>query len=126
MKRIETRDNEFLMQFRNTIRDSFPPALDFKVDYYLGEDNGVRGLYFIITSRFGRLFTKIKNLKNGQVVYDIEEEFMNEVINDLIMNGVTFMNMLAFESVDPERVDKEVRAKMFRHNSPRKLLYINS
>jgi hypothetical protein len=125
MKRIETRDNEFLMQFRKTIRSSFPPALDFQVDYYLGEDKGVQGLYFSITSRFGRIYTRIRNLKEGELVYEIEDEFMNQVINDLIINGLTLLNINAFESVSPERVGVEVKAKLFKHYAPRKLLYIN-
>ena len=125
MKRIETRDNEFLMQFRKTLLDSFPPALDFKVDYYLGEDKGVRGLYFTMTSRFGVIFTRVKPLEVGQLVYDVEEEFMNRVINDLIMNGVTLLNVNAFESVSPARVDAEIKAKLFRHTAPRKFLYTN-
>ena len=125
MKRIETRDNEFLVQFRTILQSSFPPALDFKVDYYLGEDKGVRGLYFTMTSRFGTIFTRVKVLESGQVVYDIEEEFMNVVINDLILNGVTLLNINAFESVSPIRVDAEIKAKLFRHNAPRKFLYLN-
>ena len=125
MKRIETRDNEFLMQLREILRNSFPPALDFKVDYYLGEDKGVKGLYFILTSKFGRLFARTRPLKSGQVVYDIEEEFMNTVINDLVMNGITFVNMLAFESVSNEMVAEQIKAKDFINNPPRKLIFAN-
>ena len=125
MKRIETRDNEFLTQFRQSLRDSFPLALALEVDYYLGEDNDKQGLYFIMTSRFGRIYTNIKPIKKGQVVYDVEEEFMNTVINDLILTGITFMNTIAFESINPERVENEIKAKLFRHSNPRKFLYIN-
>lgn len=125
MKRIETRDNEFLMQFRKILGDSFPDVLDFKVDYYLGEDKGVTGLYFILTSRFGRLFARTKPLKSGQTVYDIEEEFMNTVINDLIMNGITFVNMLAFESISNRKVEMEIKAKDFINSTPRKLIFAN-
>ena len=125
MKRIETRDNEFLMQFRKTLRDSFPHVLNFKVDYYLGEDKGVRGLYFTLTSKFGKLFVKTKALKSGEVIADIEEEFMNAVINDLIMNGITFVNMLAFESISDRKVETEIRAKDFINAPPRKLVFTN-
>lgn len=125
MKRIETRDNEFIMQFRKSLGSSFPPALDLKVDYYLGEEQGVKGLYFTITSRFGLLFRKIMQLEPRHVIADVEEEFMNMLINDLVMNGVTFLNLMAFDSIDPRRVDKEVKAKEFINSAPRKLIYQN-
>ena len=125
MKRIETRDNEFLMQFRKSLGSSFPPALDLKVDYYLGEDEGVKGLYIIIASRFGMLYRKVMQLKPSHVVADVEEEFMNIVIDDLIMNGITFFNLLAFDSVDPRKVNLEIHAKEFKHSTPRKLIYQN-
>lgn len=125
MKRIETRDNEFLMQFRKSVGSSFPPALDLKVDYYLGEDKGIKGLYITITSRFGILYRKIMQLKPSYVVADVEEEFMNIVIDELIMNGITFFNLLAFDSVNPRKVEKEIKAKEFKHSTPRKLIYQN-
>ena len=125
MKRIETRDNEFLMQFRKSLGSSFPPALDLKVDYYLGEEKGVKGLYITITSRFGTLYKKIMQLEPSHVVADVEEEFMNVVIDDLIMNGVSFRNLLAFDSVDPAKVAQEVEAKDFINCAPLKLIYQN-
>lgn len=125
MKRIETRDNEFLMQLRNMFRDSFPRVLKFKVDYYLGEDKGVTGLYFILTSKFGRLFAKTKPLMSGQTVYDVEDEFMNEVINDLVMNGIIFANILAFESIDYNKVNNDIQEKDFKNTIPRKLIFAN-
>lgn len=126
MKKIDALDNEFLIQFRQQLRDSFPVALALEVDYYLGEDdNGKRGLYFTIVSRFGRIYTRIQMFSGGQLIYDVEEEFMNAVINDLILNGITFLNNLAFESISLDRVNTEVKAKLFRHNSPRRFLYIN-
>ena len=126
MKRIETRENEFVVQFKELLKNSFPLVLNFKVDYYLGEDNnGKRGLYFTLTSKFGRIYTKIQPMKDSQVVYDIEEEFMDKVINDLMLTGVTFMNVKEFESINPQRVEREILAKDFIHNAPRKLLFIN-
>ena len=125
MKRIETRDNEFLMQFRRSLQNSFPPALDLKVDYYLGEDKGIKGLYFTIISRFGLLFKRIEKLRPDQVVSDVEDEFMNAVIDELVLSGVTFFNFLAFDSVNPRRVDQEIKAKHFKHSTPRKLIHQN-
>ena len=126
MKRIETRENEFVVQFKELLKNSFPLVLNFKVDYYLGEDNnGKRGLYFTLTSKFGRIYTKIQPMKDSQVVYDIEEEFMDKVINDLMLTGVTFMNVKEFESINSLRVENEIRVKDFMHTSPRKLLFIN-
>jgi hypothetical protein len=126
MKRIETRDNDFLVQFRKSLQSSFPHVLNITVDYYLGEDKkGKRGLYLTVTSKFGLLYRKVMNLTGGQTVYDVEGEFMNVVIDDLIMNGITFFNLLAFDSVDPRRVEKEIKATPFKHNAPRKFIYQN-
>ena len=126
MKRIETRENEFVVHFKEVLKNSFPLVLNFRVDYYLGEDkNGKRGLYFTLTSKFGRIYTKIQLMDDSQMVYDIEEEFMDKVINDLMLTGVTFMNIKEFESISPQRVENEVRAEQFMHNAPRKLLFIN-
>jgi len=125
MKRIETRDNEFLFQFRDTLRDSFTHALDLTVDYYVGEDKGVRGLYFTITSKFGMLYNKHVKLKNGETVYDVEEPFMDKVINDFVLQGISFLNLLAFDSVNPEKVVKEIEAVPFRNSAPRRLIYQN-
>ena len=125
MKRIETRDNEVLTQFRQSLKDSFPSALDMRVDYYLGEEDDKQQLCFSLTSRFGKIYSNTKVLQRGQLVSDVEEEFMNILINDLILNGITFLNNLAFESISPDRVNKEIRAKLFRHSTPRKFLYIN-
>lgn len=126
MKRLETRENEFVVQFKELLKNSFPLVLNFEVDYYLGEDhNGRRGLYFTLTSKFGRIYTKIQLMDDSQVVYDIEEEFMDSVINDLVLTGVTFMNVKEFESINPVRVENEVRAINFIHTAPRKLLFIN-
>ncbi len=125
MKRIETRDNEFLTQFRKSLQDSFPSALDLKVDYYLGEDKGVKGLYITITSRFGTLYRKIIQLEPSQVIADVEEEFMSIIVDDLVTHGITFFNLLAFDSVDPRKVDIEIKAKHFKNSTPRRLIYQN-
>ena len=125
MKRIETRDNEFLMQFRDTLRDSFPHALKLTVDYYVGEDKGVRGLYFTLTSRFGLLYSRTIKMKDGETVLDVEEPFMDKVINDLVLQGISFLNLLAFDSVNPEKVVREIEAVPFRSSSPRRLIYQN-
>lgn len=125
MKRIETRDNEFLEQFRDTLRDSFPDALNLTIDYYLGEDKGVRGLHFTIISRFGLIYSKTTKMKDGETVLDVEEPFMNNVINDFIMQGISFFNLLAFDSVSPEKVVKEIEAVPFRNSTPRRLVYQN-
>lgn len=125
MKRIENRDNEFLVQFRKSLRSSFPDALNIKVDYYLGEEQGTRGLYLTISSRFGMLYRKIMQLQGAQLPSDVEEEFMNVILDDLIMKGIAFFNMQAFDSVDPKKVEKEIYAKTFKHSSPRRLIYHN-
>jgi hypothetical protein len=125
MKRIETRENEFVVQFKELLKNSFPHVLDFKVDYFIGEEKGVKGLYFTLTSRFGRIYTKIEPMKDHQNIYDVEEPFMDKVINDLMLTGVTLMNIKAFESIDPQRVNAEIRAEKFTNFSPRKLLFVN-
>ena len=72
MKRIETRENEFVMQFKELLKSSFPLVLNFKADYYLGEDKGKRVwfkyfrrtvsvthfYFYILDKNFGLFFIK--------------------------------------------------------------------
>ena len=127
MKKIEARDNEFIMHFKGVLKDSFPKPLDFKVDYYLGEDDkGTRGLYFYLESKqFGPIFSRFQGMKPSEVVYDIEEEFMNKVINDLVLAGVAMLNIKAFESQADKRLEYEMKSENFKNILPRKLLFIN-
>ena len=126
MKKIEDRSGEFMEQFKKSILDSFPPALKIKVEFYLGEDDkGTRGLYFLITSSFGQSFTRIKPLRRGQVPTDVEEQFINECIDELVVAGITLFNIRAFESISPARVENETKSEIFRHHAPRKMLFLN-
>jgi len=127
MKKIEARDNDFIVHFKEMLKESFPKPLDFRVDYYVGEDDkGARGLYFHIESiQFGTIFSRFHELKPEQVVYDIEEEFINRVINDLVIAGVTIMNVKAFETQANDRLEKELKSPTFRNIQPRRLLFIN-
>lgn len=131
MKRIETRENDFILHFKEMLENSFPNPLGFKVEYYVGEDKkGVKGLYFKLTSKqFGPVYIKFDKFDDDEdyhfSIFEKETKFINEIINDLVLAGVTFMKMEAFDSYRNSMVEKEIKEKPFRSRLPRKLLFIN-
>jgi len=127
MKRIEARENDFIVHFKEMLKESFPPALGFEVEYYIGEDKqGTRGLYFAITSKdFGHMYSRFGEIQSHQTTYDVEEGFTNKVINDLVLAGVTFLNLEAYREHGNLSISKEIQETPFRATLPRKMLFVN-
>jgi hypothetical protein len=109
------------------LKNSFPRPLVYKVDCYLGEDRkGKRGLHFTLDCKpFGRVYSKFEYMLYGQTVDEFEDEFMNKVINDLVLAGVTFLNMEAHGGSANQRVADDIEAPRFKSRMPQKLLFIN-
>jgi hypothetical protein len=126
MKRIEKLENDFVLHFTEMLKESFPSLLKFKVDYYLGEVKGKRRLCFEIENNYsGRIFSRYHELKSHEVVADIEDTFINLLVNDLVMVGVTLLNIQASENQSGDRVVKEIHRPDYRNNVPRMLLFKN-
>jgi len=126
MKKIEQLDNVFIDQLKMLIREALNPELNFSLDYYIGKDNnGVRGMCFDISSKFGLVFRRFAVMKGHEIVADIEEDFITKVLNDLVLAGITFMNVEAFARERDQNVAKDIYSKPFRHSLPRKIFFVN-
>jgi len=120
-------DNEFIMHFKEMLRTHFPPIFGYKVKYIIGEDKkGNRGLYFELRSnKFGLLYAHFEKLDSHMIVSDIETDFMNNVINDFILGGITLMNIESHNQKQNEMVNHDIMNKSFKNSLPKKLLFIN-
>lgn len=126
IKRIETMNNEFIGQIRTLLMNSFPDFLGFEIEYFIGEDNGTKGLYIEIKSKvFGSVYRKKKNLADRALVMDIEENFINEVINDLIIFGVVFLNGESVKQKKQKEMEDAIRNKKFKRIMPGRVINVN-
>lgn len=125
IRKIEPRENEFTMQLKEMLAESFPLALGHEVIYIIGEDEkGRRGLYFELNSkRLGKLYSKFMVIETA--VFEIEHEFMNEVINDLVLSGISFMNVQTYNKSRDVKLLDEITDGEFDNTVPRRLLFIN-
>ena len=127
IKRIETISNEFVEQLESSLHSSFPKQIRFKVDYYIGEDSdSIRGLYIeIISSLFGTLYMRVQQMKNWETVGDVEDSFMNSVINDLVLAGISFLQGEAIMYKGAINLNEAIRAKKFKRMMPTVLISVN-
>lgn len=127
IRKIENRNNDFVTTFRNMVRTTFPAVLGYQVEYSLGEDqNGLRGLHFKMTSSlFGTIYEKFGIMESHQTVSDIEEEFMNIIINDFIIAGIGLYNFDKFKEMQNEKAGKSIVAQPFRRYVPIMPIFFN-
>ena len=94
IKELEIIDNEFVEQLQGLLNNSFSGLpIGFQVKYIIGENElKERGLYFEITSKITNVvYGKFMKMKLYQILADLEDKFMNEVLNDLVLAGITFL-----------------------------------
>ena len=93
MRHIEERSNEMMDQIKQLIAKSFPPALEFVVRYYEGEDSDTERqfLVFEINTSIGRIYRKAKKLSPKETFFDIEHDFVGAVLSDFILLGTTHL-----------------------------------
>ena len=126
IKRIETVNNEFIEQVKTLLSNSFPDFFGFDVEYFIGEDHGTKGLYIEIKSKmFGTVYRKKKNLKDRAFLMDIEENFINEVINDLVIFGIVFLNGESVKHRKEQEMQEAIRSKKFKRIMPSRIIYQN-
>ena len=66
MKKVESRENEFVEQLNKLLTSSFPPQVSFKTKYFIGEDTDSkkRGLYFELSSiNTGLIYSNLLEIK---------------------------------------------------------------
>lgn len=126
IKKIEPIENEFIQQVRTLLMNAFPDFLGFNVEYFIGEDNGTMGLYIEIKSKmFGTVYRKKKNLKDPAFLMDIEENFINDVINDLVIFGIMFLNAESAKQKKQSEMENNIRQKKFKKLQPSRIFYVN-
>ena len=94
IKELEIIENEFVEQLQGLLNSSFNGLpIGFQVRYLIGENElKERGLYFEITSTITKLvYSKFMKMNSYQTCADVEDIFMNSIMNDLILAGVTFL-----------------------------------
>ena len=127
IRKIEPRNNEFVTTFRKMVESTFPAVLGYRVEYNLGEDqNGIRGLHFEMTSKmFGTLYQKFGIMEPHQTVADIEEEFMNIIINDFIIAGIGLFNFERFKEMQNEKAGRGIVETPFKRQVPMLPIFFN-
>lgn len=112
LERKKTLENDFVERLERSLHESFKNTpVNFKVDYFLAGDQKERFLCINIESSVGGIvYKKAKELKPHEFISEAEDGFMQEVMTDLIINGVAFLNL------------ETVRSKQ---NTPRLLKTIN-
>lgn len=93
VKQLKEIENIFVDHLKKIISDRFSNMpVRFKISYMIGETEGVKGLYFEIQStQVGIIYDKFEELKAYELPSDKEEEFISDVVNDLILGGLTFL-----------------------------------
>lgn len=126
IKRIETVENEFIEQLKQLLNSSFPEVLGFEVEYFIGEDKGIRGLYVEIKSKvFGIIYRKKEPMESYVLVSDIEEDFVNKVINDLVLGGISFLNGESVRQKQEKEMNRAIVDKKFKRIIPSRIIYMN-
>jgi hypothetical protein len=96
IREIEAREHDFVVQLDKLLTASFVDIpIDFKIHYFKGEtSDGDKGLYFAITTQIsGTIYDKFKKVDPGVFLSDIEDEFIQEIVNELFLSGVTFLHV---------------------------------
>ena len=81
-------------QIKVLIEKSFPPAIGYKLEYFVGEDEDTKRqhLIFDLTSvSFGGIYKKGFKMSPGMTVSDCENDFIGVVLSDFIVLGTTFL-----------------------------------
>lgn len=94
LKELEIRDHEFVEQLKELLNISFSSLpTKFEIKLFTAIDpEGIRSMYFTIdTNLTGNIYIKRMDMKPFETPADIENDFINEVINDLILGGCTFL-----------------------------------
>jgi len=127
IRKIESRSNEFVVTLKKMIEVTFPAVLGYQVEYSLGEDqNGIKGLHFELTSKiFGKMYEKFAIMESHQTILDIEEDFMNIIINDFIIAGIGLFNLERFKEMQNKETAESIMKTPFKRYVPMLPIYFN-
>ena len=128
INKIKNVKNELIEQIKKMLLSSFPKAFVFKIEYFTGEEplTNTRGLFInIVSDKYGLIYTKNQSMKSHETLYDIEEPFVNNVINDLVLIGLTILTNEAIRKQKIVEEEKAIRAENFVNVIPNGLIYTN-
>ncbi len=114
MRKIEDRQNEMIDQIKVLISKSFPPALGYRVEYFIGEDEDTRReslVFDLSSSTFGDIYRKAVKLSPRVLAVDVESDFIGAILTDFILMGTTFLtnNIMAKKAAQHEDADNIVK-----------------
>lgn len=118
-KVLEHREHEVVKQIKSLLRNA---PIVFNVDYFLGEDvdSGAKLLQFIVSRNdIGTMFSVYKPLETYQFPSDIEDQFMSETMNNLMLAGLTWFSM------EKVRKNAEVDIQGKLRITPGQVIYLN-
>ena len=126
IKRIETINNDFLEQLNTMLQETFPKAMSFNIDYFIGEEKGTRGIYMqIISKTSGMLYNRKHILKPDEFVSDVEDEVINKTLNDLVLAGISFLNIEALTKDAERDLNESIKAVPFKNKIPTLVISLN-
>lgn len=94
IKKIEDIGGIFEEHLSKMLFDVFHSQnVNFTVDYFIGENmQKQRYVCFVISSNIAEnVYEKITELLPHQVVSDVEEQFQDQIIADLVISGIAVM-----------------------------------
>jgi hypothetical protein len=114
MRKIEDRHNEMIDQIRVLINKSFPPALGYRVEYFIGEDEDTRREHLIFdltSSMLGTIYRKSIKLSPTKLAIDAESDFIGAILTDFTLLAVTLLtnNVMASKGAQREDADNLVK-----------------
>ncbi|MCK5602073.1 hypothetical protein KAR91_09395 [Candidatus Pacearchaeota archaeon] len=114
MRKIEDRNNEMVDQIRLLINKSFPPALGYRVEYFVGEDEDTRREHLVFnltSSMFGNIYCKSLKLSPEKPGIGVESDFIGALLTDFTLLAVTFLtnNVMHSKTIQREDADNLVK-----------------
>jgi len=102
---LEHRESEFVERLKTTLNEAFNPiGMSFDINYFIGESTANKGklLCFIIQcSKTGIIYEKIIEMKPHETPMDVEDNFVDMIVGELLLSGVTFLNIEKIRTFNP-------------------------
>lgn len=95
VKVIKVIKNDFTERLQKMLSNTFNSLpIEVKVNYFLGETEKDEKIlcFAILNNKIGMVYEKSVFLKDYETHLDVEDSLMDNVLNDLVLAGVTFVN----------------------------------
>lgn len=115
VKVLEIRKNSFVRRLQKMLNETFSGGgIVFKINYFLGEsESGNKGIFFILTNnKFGSLYEKYAELKDHETPLDVEEAFIDSIINDFVFYGITALSDIKMKMINSDDPNTPLKSKI--------------